>query len=478
MSNRGAVVVNTEITAPRQYAAGSGGNLMRIFEDEPPGWPYQLNFDDGNIELVGNEMYELVEEESERVADREDGDGGVYDRIVYRYTEPSGRFTVDKIYGIDDNPEPDRRYALTLDVEVTSNLQDGALAGNPRLDIVQRDDPEEEDHLLDFRPDLLEGVCYNTEDTERTAFENLEGYEEYAQHTVLWAGTDTRYFMLAAVPLDGAAGCSFDILGDDYLRTRLYHEGVTIQPGGSWTTSYLLYTGPKDFDVLTDTGHQLNESVDYGLFSFLARPLRWSLARLYGFTANWGLAIILLTLIIKLLTWPITGKAYDSAERMKQIQPQIKEIREKYEDDQQRMTEETMKLFRENDVSPLGCLPLLLQMPILYGLFVMIYNSVELYQAEFLWYADLSAPDPFYALPVLMGAVMFFQQRITMSAQASTNPQMKIVMKVMPVAFTAFMLFLPAGLVLYYLLNLMMGLSQQFLIKRKYRKADESGEEV
>ncbi len=483
-SNRGAVVTDVEITSPRQYSQGSGGNLMRAFHEEgqqPPAWPYNFQIDDGiNIELSGDEMFEVVEEQSEQY-EVEDDSGQThtaYRALTYRHTDPGGRYIVEKSYELHQDSRDDEQFAIDLDIRVESTF-DSALAGDPTLDIIARDDPDDEDdHFLNFRPDQLEGVCHNTENTERTAFDSLEGYEQYAQHSVLWAATDTRYFFMGAVPLDGAAGCSFDFANDDYLQTRLYHDSMTLNAGQTWESSYLLYMGPKDFDMLSRTGHELNESVDYGLFSFLARPLRWSLSRLYGFTGNWGLAIILLTLIIKLLTWPITGKAYNSAERMKQIQPEIKEIREKYEDDQQRMTEETMKLFKEHDVSPLGCLPLLLQMPILYGLFVMIYNSVELYQAEFLWYADLSAPDPFYALPILMGLVMFFQQKITMSTGATGNPQMKVVMKIMPIAFTAFMLFLPAGLVLYYLLNLMMGLSQQFLIKRKYRKAEEAGEEI
>src|SRR5690606_25391198 len=148
-----------------------------------------------------------------------------------------------------------------------------------------------------------------------------------------------------------------------------------------------LYMGPKDFDSLDAVGQRLEESIDYGLLTILARPLRWMLALFHGWVGNWGIAIILLTLLIKLLTWPITDKAYVNAERMKLIQPRLQEIKKQYENDQQRMTEETMKVFRENKVSPLGCLPMLIQMPILYALFVMIYNSVELYQAEFaLWY--------------------------------------------------------------------------------------------
>jgi YidC/Oxa1 family membrane protein insertase len=282
---------------------------------------------------------------------------------------------------------------------------------------------------------------------------------------------------MATIPDNGAEACVFEQASADYLRTRMIFERFSVEPKGTWSTSHSIYMGPKDFGVLRDTGSRLEEAVDYGFFTVLARPLRAALAFFYGFVGNWGLAIIVLTLVIKLFTWPLTQKAYVNAERMKKLQPRIKELREKYENDQQRMSEETMKLMREEKVNPLGCLPLLIQMPILYGLFIMIYNSVELYHAEFLWYADLSAPDPIFLLPLLMGAVMFVQQRLTMQASAATmNPQMVTVMKIMPVMFTAFMIFLPAGLVLYYLLNLVLGVLQQFLIRRKFQKAEEAGE--
>lgn len=468
LSNRGAVVQDVQVTSPDQFA-GQGGQIMRAFEPDAPGRPYSTVFMDGMIDISPDELYEVVEEESELAAD-----GETYERLVFRYDDPRDRYVVDKIYSVDES----RPYVVHLNIEVQNGLEDVPLNDTMAVDIYGRDDPDEESSFLDFRPDVLEAVCHTADGIERTVFENLEEREQYSQYNVMWAGADTRYFMMASVPIDGAESCTFNSAGEDYLRTRIFHERFAIQPEESWSTRHMLFMGPKDFDVLRDTGHELEESVDYGLLTILARPLRYLLVKFHGFTGNWGLAIILLTLLIKGLTWRITGKAYNNAERMKQIQPVIKEIREKYENDQQRMTEETMKAFKEHNVSPLGCLPLLLQMPILYGLFVMIYNSVELYHADFLWYADLSAPDPWFMLPLLMGAVMFVQQRLTMSTAATTNPQMQMVMKVMPVAFTGFMLFLPAGLVLYYLLNLVMGLGQQFLIKRRFRLAEEAGEEV
>lgn len=467
LDNQGAVVKNAVITAPKQYA-GVGGRLMRAFNDDAPAWPFELSFVDQNVELAGDELYEFVEDESVLT-----NDGESYSTITYRYTDPRQRFLVDKVYSVD----PDKRYVVRLDISVQNLLDNVRLVDAAALDIIGRDDPDKERPWFDFRPDVLEAVCQTTDGTEREILENLEGSVTHSQFGTLWTGADTRYFLMGAAAENGANSCMYEPVDGDYLRTRLTHERFSIEPGQTWEAGHLLFIGPKDFDVLRDAGHRFEEAVDYGFFTVLARPLRRALVWFHGFTGNWGLAIILLTLVIKAATWRITGKAYVNAERMKLIQPQIKEIREKYEKDQQRMTEETMKVFKENKVSPLGCLPLVLQMPILYGLFIMIYNSVELYQAEFLWYQDLSAPDPLFMLPIIMGIVMFFQQRLTMqTSAATTNPQMMIVMKIMPFMFTAFMLFLPAGLVLYYLLNLLIGLAQQLLIKRRFANAEEAGE--
>jgi YidC/Oxa1 family membrane protein insertase len=228
-------------------------------------------------------------------------------------------------------------------------------------------------------------------------------------------------------------------------------------------------------DVLSNVREELADSVDYGFFKFLAVPLHKILNFIHGLVGNWGVAILLLTLLIKILTWPITHKSYANTERMKEIQPKLDELKTKYENDQQRLTEETMKLFSENKFNPLGgCLPMVLQMPIFYGLYVMIVNSVELYQAEFIfWYTDLSDKDPYFVLPILMGVVMVVQQKFMMTT-AAPNPQTKIMMQVMPIMFTAFMLFLPSGLVLYYFLNLLLGVLQQWMIQRKFAKQAEA----
>ena len=449
----GGRVTAAELLSPEQYA--KRGDLLSDFPENSEHYPYRVGFADGKLPVPSDATYEFVESASQKA----DGDG--WAKVVYRFTDPKGRFEIDKVYQFDDEAP----YVVTMDVRIKNNLDDVKLTDTVVVDMYGYKDPNQESSFLNFRPNTVEGVCRTPQEVFRSSISDVEEALEYGSAEITWGAIDTRYFMLAAVPSDAAQRCVIERVGDGYLRTRTIQESFSARPGETATSSHKLYMGPKDIDILHEVGHELTDSVDYGLFAFIAKPLRWALSTIHNYVGNWGIAILLLTIIIKLLTWPINMKAYRNMEDMKKIQPKLEEVREKYEDDRQRMTEETMKLFRENDVSPMGgCLPMLLQMPILYGLYVMIYYSVDIYHADFaLWYTNLAEPDPYYVLPILMGIVMFVQQG--MMTGATGNTQAKVMTKVMPFMFTAFMLFLPSGLVLYYSTNLAIGLGQQFYIR-------------
>lgn len=457
VTNEGGRVKHVNLHSPAQYQ--EAGDLVGFPEDSKY-YPFETKFTKKNFDFPDNAVFSVAEEESVRDED------GNYTKIVYRYDDPQGRFRVDKIFEVNT----DKEYVLNMDVVVTNQLEDVKLVDSLAVNTYGWKDPNEESSWFNFLPNELEGICRMAEDTERETFGSVDEPLSYSGET-LWSATDTRYFMLAAVPEKAAEKCEIEILDGEYLRTRMTLGSFSVDPGSSMTLGHELYLGPKDVDVLEDAGHKLADSVDYGFFAFIAKPMRWGLNFIQKYVGNWGLAIIILTFLIRGAIWPINMKAYSSMERMKQIQPELEKVREKYEDDRQKMGDETMKLFREHNVSPAGgCLPMLLQMPILYGLYVMIYNSVELYQAEFLVWENLAVHDPFYVLPALMGITMFAQQR--MSTVDSSNKQAAMMMKVMPVMFTAFMAFLPSGLVLYYFFSLLIGVGQQFFVKRKFRDGD------
>jgi YidC/Oxa1 family membrane protein insertase len=456
-SSRGARVVEAEILKPEQYSE----QLLAEFPKETTHFPFALDFTKDNIALRRDLVWQFVEGASEKK-------GEDFAKVTYRHTDPGGRFIIDKIFQVDK----EKPYQLDLKIKLTNRLKKGTIADHLALDMFGYKDPEKESSFLDVRPDEVESICRTQEDLEREMISSVDSPLTFDESPTRWGAIDTRYFLFAATPDEQGEECAMQVVDDGFLRTRIIQPEFSIRPGETYDVGYDVFIGPKDYDVLEATQAGLEEAVDYGILTFLARPLRWALVNLYGFVGNWGLAIIILTLIIRLLTWPINKKVYENAEKMKELQPRLKEIQEKYKDDQQRLAEETMKVWKEGGASPLGCAPMLLQFPILLALYYMILNSVEMYRANFaLWYTDLSAPDPYFVLPILMGAVMFVQQKfMTPTTDASgPNAQMQTVMKIMPIMFTVFMLFLPSGVVLYYSVSLVLGLVQQFWIKRSFR---------
>lgn len=455
-SNAGARMVGVKILDPEQYQAA--GDLLEAYPADGR-FPFAFGFAKDAQVIPTGAMFELDEAKSVK-------NGGTYTTLAYRYVDPAGQFVLTEIYAA----AKDRPYELDL-TAVVQNTSGQAITNAMTFDLYGYMDPNKKSSFLDPRPDTVEGLCKTSEDMERKQAKSVENTMRFGtpEDPVKWGGIDKRYFLFAAVPSEPATNCEFEMVEEHFLRSRLISKTTTIAPGATQTQHYKLLVGPKDQDVLDAAGSDLNEAIDYGMFAFLSRPMRWLLVFLHGFVSNWGFAIILLTIIVRLLMWPINHKVYANSERMKDIQPILNGIKEKYANDQQRQAEETMKAFKENNVSALGCAPMFLQFPIFLALYFMILNSVELYQADFaFWYHDLSAPDPYFVLPIAMGVVMLIQQ--SMMTVEAPNPQMKTIMRIMPITFTAFMLFLPSGVVLYYFASMLIGIVQQYMIKKQFER--------
>ncbi|MCC6619899.1 MAG: YidC/Oxa1 family insertase periplasmic-domain containing protein [Deltaproteobacteria bacterium] len=236
------------------------------------------------------------------------------------------------------------------------------------------------------------------------------------------------------------------------------------------TWRFVIYNGPKEGQALALTSPELEESVQFGWMSFIGRPLHKVMVWFHGGLGSWPLAIILLTIILKLVTWPLNTKSYRSLLKMQQLKPKLDELKKKIGDDRQRFAQEQMALYKREGINPLaGCLPMLLQFPIWVGLYGAILGSVELYHEPLgLWVPDLSAPDPAFVMPILLGVLMFLQTWLTPSAGGTDPMQQKIMKFGMPILFTLFMLFLPSGLVLYIIVNTLLTIGQNILIRRKY----------
>jgi YidC/Oxa1 family membrane protein insertase len=239
-----------------------------------------------------------------------------------------------------------------------------------------------------------------------------------------------------------------------------------LEPGESISFDYVAYLGPKDYDLLKAAGHQFDAAIDLGFFSIIAQPLMIALKFFHGYLGNWGFAIILLTVCIKALFWPLTQKSYSSMKAMQKLQPKMAKLREKYANDKQRLNTEMMTLYKENRVNPFGgCLPILIQIPVFFALYQVLLRSIELRHAPFMWWiTDLSAKDPYYVTPLIMGVTMFLQQKMT---PTTMDPMQARLMMMMPVVFTFLFLNFPSGLVIYWLVNNVLTIAQQYLINRK-----------
>jgi YidC/Oxa1 family membrane protein insertase len=275
-----------------------------------------------------------------------------------------------------------------------------------------------------------------------------------------WFGVDFNYHMLAVVLKEKTAA--------KYKTTEAGQLYVEIPTATTTLSGELVFT-KKNYDTLIGLGDNLHLAVDFGFFAVLAVPILRALQFIHRYIPNYGIAIILLTILIRLITFPLQYKSFKSMKKMQLIQPELAKIKEKYKDEPQKMQKETMDLFKKAGANPLsGCLPLILQMPFFFAIYRVLYSAVELVGAPFYgWIHDLSIHDPFYVLPVLMGVAMLAQQKLT--PQTTVDPNQAKIMMFMPVVFAFIMKSLPAGLVLYIFVSTVVGILQQTLV---YRMAD------
>jgi YidC/Oxa1 family membrane protein insertase len=247
---------------------------------------------------------------------------------------------------------------------------------------------------------------------------------------------------------------------------------VSVEAGNSHEFSSRLFVGPKLQDDLPGIAEGLNHTVNYGIFTVFSKPLFWLLSNIHKVVQNWGWAIIFLTIFIKLLFFKLTEAQYKSMARMRKLQPRIEQLKERYGDDRQRMSQAMMEMYKKEKVNPLGgCLPILVQIPIFIALYWVLLESVELRQAPFIgWLTNLSVRDPYFILPALNALFMILTQRLTPTT--GMDPMQAKMMKAMPVVFSVMFAFFPAGLVLYWATNAGLSLAQQWYITRKIAAQD------
>jgi YidC/Oxa1 family membrane protein insertase len=303
---------------------------------------------------------------------------------------------------------------------------------------------------------------------------------------VLWSGFEDKYFLSAAIAENGSIAAVQVRQNDGYVENVISSPRLSLAPGATAAVSYRLYFGPKDLDILKAQGGRLEEVIDFGWFSAIAKPLLYTLKFFYKYIRNYGVAIIIITIILKALFYPLTNKSYKSMKDMQKLQPKMEVLKEKYKNDRDAMNKAVMELYKTHKVNPMGgCLPMIVQIPVFFALYKALMFSIELRHAPFmLWIKDLSAPDslfgvipkalpllggfPIGPLPLLMGATMVIQQRMTPS---NMDPAQAKMMMALPFIFTFMFLNFPSGLVLYWLVNNILTIAQQAYINKTLKES-------
>jgi YidC/Oxa1 family membrane protein insertase len=399
-------------------------------------------------------------------------DGAVELRVPLTWTSDTG-IEVTKTYVFRPG-----EYEVSVLHEL-NNRSGGSWSGS-RYDQLQRTVPGDEDSGGFTNPSRYSFVgigVYNPEDKfEKIDFDDLvdDPYQKTTRGG--WLAMIQHYFFTAWIPPaeEEVTYSTQAITGDGWPRyiARSVSPAREVAAGDSTEFSSLLYVGPKLQDRIPKIAPGLEYTVNYGIFTVFSKPLFWLLAKIHSFVGNWGWSIVILTILIKAAFFKLTEAQYRSTARMRKLQPRIEQLKERYGDDRQRMSQAMMELYKKEKVNPLGgCLPILVQIPIFIALYWVLLESVELRQAPFiLWIDNLSVRDPFFILPLLNASFMFATQRLT--PMVGMDPLQQKMMTMMPIVFSVMFAFFPAGLVLYWATNAGLSLAQQYYITRKIAAMD------
>jgi YidC/Oxa1 family membrane protein insertase len=382
-------------------------------------------------------------------------------RVVYAWQSPAG-LRIEKTYALEPG-----HYDSRLSIRIVNA---GAAPVRDRLSLRLVQDLRKNASSYVF-----EGPAYLKDGgLQEVKVKNLKDNVS-ASGNIAWAGVVEKYFMTAFVPDDASktdVSVSEDMSVAGVARVTIAEAPFDLPPGGEVRYGARFYSGPKQKEILESIGVGLEKAIDFGWFSIIATPLQYLLIQLYGVFGNYGVAILILTAFIKLLFWPLSAKSFKSMARMKELQPKVQKLKDRYGDDRERLNVEMMQLWKTHKVNPFsGCLPMLVQIPVFIALYNVLMGSIQIRHAPFIfWLHDLSSPDPYYVTPVLMGLSMYLQQKLTPSTGAA-EMQMKFMLYGMPILFTWLFKDFASGLVIYWLANNILSIAQQWAMLRSSAKA-------
>ncbi|MDX2022501.1 MAG: membrane protein insertase YidC [Deltaproteobacteria bacterium] len=469
LSSWGASLLAVHLKTEKFRTGGKGEPLEIIRARTGDEAPFSVGIANAAFSIPANAKWTVVSKAADRVAFATEINGNT---ITKTFSASAERYRLRLEVAVKNGTAAPLSHQLTIAV---SGQQDAAKKGGGMFSYAVAS--------------VEEMVCHVNGKVERHDLDNLKKEAFAAEGMVRWIAADERFFTVAAVPplqpAQSSSKCQQQA-SNDRGHATLTLPTQTIKAGESLTYPFEIYAGPKYSELLSavapgvisggtpatgpmvEGDAELDRSVNV-TFAFLSRPMMATLKAFHKVIGNWGLSIILLTLLVKLITFYPAHKALLSGKRMAKLAPKIAELKEKYGNDRERLGRETMALYKSQGVNVLGgCLPSLIQMPIWIALYSTLSYSVELYRSAFVGYIhDLSAPDPYYILPLVMGVTMFIQMRM---APAGTDPQQQKIMSIMmPIMFTGFQIFLPAGLAVYVLTNYLLGIVHQMVINRLER---------
>jgi YidC/Oxa1 family membrane protein insertase len=470
----------------------TGGEIIRVSTDV---FDVEINTAGGRLQRIAlknypiakdspNELVELISTDDHRYGALQSGliadvgdDGDQYFNALMtaatkRY-EMNGNdeIVVPFIWQDSNGVKVEKRFRFTrgsyrIDVEHrVSNGSDSSWRAAPYTTIKRLSIPLERS-MFNVDTYSFDGpIVYDGAKSEKQKRDDLLEGPYRIDATAGWAAAIQHHFLSAVIPDDSAA-YHYDVSVKNRLSTTsVFGPTTSVESGAEHTFNTVLFVGPKDQRQLAQIDPSLTLTVDYGLLTLLSNPLFWLLSKIFGIFGNWGVAIILTTVLIKGAFYKLTEKSGRSMAKMREIQPRMKALQDRYKDDRQALSQAMMDLYKREKVNPAaGCLPILIQMPFFLAFYWVLLESVEMRQAPFaLWITDLSSRDPFFILPIIMGAAMLMQQRLN---PAPADPVQAKVMQIMPIVFTGFFAFFPSGLVLYWVTNTLLSIAQQWYVNK------------
>ena len=389
------------------------------------------------------------------------------------YQLDNGELVVDLQHTTDAGVSVTKRYRFTkgsylVGLEYVVNNTSSTPWQAKLFGQIKRDSSEDPSQTTDMgMQSYLGGIFSTTEDAyQKVSFDDMREANYKAVSQDGWVGMGQHYFLSAWIPAPGAEYSYSSRVSNDNNIVGFVSPAFDVQPGESKTVSANFFAGPKVTEILQSAAPDLELTVDYGILWWIASPMAWVLKWIHNFVGNWGVAIIFITILVKALLFQVNAKAFKSMAKMRKFGPEMARLKELYGDDRQKMSQSMMELYKKEKINPLGgCLPIVAQMPIFIALYWVLLESVELRHAPFmLWITDLSVMDPYFLMPILMGATMFIQQLLN---PTPPDPMQAKIMKMLPILFTFFFLWFPAGLVLYWLINNVLSIAQQYVINKQ-----------